>query len=403
MNKRYILAGVLAAALSTRGRSPAQPADSLFTQKTLRKTEVRALFSLYSQDGDHAAVTGGAGTEALTVYATEFAVEHTTAARHVVTGRAGADVISSASTDRIDFVASSASRIDVRSHADVSLAWNLPRRNAVLTAGAGLSSESDYLSLPFALSFEKRSATAERSLLVTARLYLDDLRWGRYTHGFFHPQHLVYPAELRYREWYDTYRRRTWQAGMELAQAVGRHTLWALRPGFIYQQGLLATPFQRVYFTDDSVRTENFPKQRFRFPVALQCTYRRGSRTLFTAGYLFYADNFGIRAHALECEVPVRGAGRWSLAPFARFYTQTGASFFRPYGRHAPEENFYTSDYDLSAFTSLKGGLALHLLPASRRRTGSRFREIDLRYSAYFRSDGLTAQAVSLLLLYGHE
>src|SRR5688572_12723990 len=93
----------------------AQRPDSTYRKRRLSSTDVQIFMSYYTQDNDHSAVTGGQGTEDLQVYATRLSVDHRDSS-NVFHFDAGLDVISSASTDNIDFVKSSASKVDARTH-----------------------------------------------------------------------------------------------------------------------------------------------------------------------------------------------------------------------------------------------------------------------------------------------
>ncbi len=380
---------MLAASLAAKAQQP----DSVFERRTLDRTRVTALFSLYLQDGDHSAVTGGKGTERLTVYGTDVQLTHTTPSRHQLKFGLGGDLVSSASTDRIDMVVSSASRLDLRAHARAAYVRNLPAVNSKLEAGTGLSTESDYMSLPFYLSFEKKLHDYEQKIRVTGRASFDDLRWGRYTHGFFNPQKLVYPSELRYRDWYDTYLRRTYQLSAGWSRRLGSRFTAGLYPGIIYQEGLLATPFHRVYFQDDSVRVERFPGTRHRFPLRIRGAWQMGSRSMLSAEYLYYTDDFGIRAHGIEAGLPFRTSPGMLWMPFVRLYRQEASRYFRTSGMHDPASVYYTSDYDFSDFESVKAGVALRLDPAAGPAA-------TIRYAWYQRSDGLAAHIISLQMMW---
>jgi hypothetical protein len=94
-----------------------------------------------------------------------------------------------------------------------------------------------------------------------------------------------------------------------------------------------------------------------------------------------------------------------SFIPFYRFHKQTEADFFKPFGEHVDgESEFFTSDYDLSAFTSHKYGLGVRYSPVygiSRLKLPwlksklLMLKGIDLRYALYNRSDGLDASIIS--------
>jgi hypothetical protein len=62
---------------------------------------------------------------------------------------------------------------------------------------------------------------------------------------------------------------------------------------------------------------------------------------------------------------------------------------------HKTIDEFYTSDYDLSKFTSIKAGLALRYAPFKRVGRRITFNEVQLRYSYYRQSNGLYAHIIS--------
>ena len=71
----------------------------------IKKTDIELLYNHYVQDGSNSAVTGGIGTEKLIVYAPAIKVSHKSK-QNIFSLNAGADIISSASTDNIDFIVS---------------------------------------------------------------------------------------------------------------------------------------------------------------------------------------------------------------------------------------------------------------------------------------------------------
>ena len=81
-----------------------------------------------------------------------------------------------------------------------------------------------------------------------------------------------------------------------------------------------------------------------------------------------------------------------------RFYTQTASKYFAPSETHLSTEVYYTSDYDLSAFNANQYGFGLNytdiFTDAHIWRLG--LKNIDFRYNHYDRSDGLSADIISL-------
>ncbi|RAW02637.1 DUF3570 domain-containing protein [Pseudochryseolinea flava] len=395
MKKRYIVVGLLAAFLSAK----AQQTEAPYTKQSLRSKDVSLLMSFYTQDNDHSAVTGGIGTEDLQVYATSLSMAWIQDSVHTITLDGGADIISSASTDNINFVFSSASREDVRSHVNLSYDRVLKNNFSAGVNGA-FSIESDYTSFGLGANVAHVSADQSRSLGASIQGFADDLRWGRLDNG--RAQKLLYPSELRYKEWFDEHNRYSVNAEIYFHQTISKRTTLGFYPGFVFQQGLLSTPFHRVYFEDNALRVEVLPDTRIKIPIGVELNTFLGFKTILKASYRFYWDDFGISAHTLSVDAPYKMSRVWTLLPSVRFYTQSASDYFKPYKAHAPAEDFYTSDYDLSQFESVKVGMGFRYAPfiVKKRRT---FEEIEFRYSVYGRSDGLVAHMMSLFLSYAKQ
>lgn len=136
---------ILIALLSCWWKAQAQQKDSLPATPLPDKTEIQALYSFYTQDGEHSAVTGGEGTEKLNVQAVSLKGKHRLTKRKTITWNAGCDFITSASTDNIDFVRSSASYKDQHVSGSVGFGY-ATRKETMFQLQAGASMESDYLS-----------------------------------------------------------------------------------------------------------------------------------------------------------------------------------------------------------------------------------------------------------------
>ncbi|MFX5521515.1 DUF3570 domain-containing protein, partial [Acinetobacter baumannii] len=81
--------------------------------------------------------------------------------------------------------------------------------------------------------------------------------------------------------------------------------------------------------------------------------------------YRFYTDDWGIQSQTADIEVPVKFNAFLSLSPFFRYYVQTAANYFAPYGMHKVSETYYTSNYAYSAFESEFIGSGLRASPPS--------------------------------------
>lgn len=398
MKKRFIVFGLLASSFFSYGQ---KKADSVYKKQKISQTEVQALFSYYTQDGNHSAVTGGIGTENLQVFAPQVNITHTRDSVNTYTVNGGVDIITSASRDNIDFVMSSVSRVDARTHINAGYNRQLQRSNIGINTGFSL--ESAYFSIPVALSFHHVNKDASREIGINLQCYFDDLRWGRLARDLGYPKDLVYPYELRYKEWFDIYRRTSYNLSFALFQVINDRTQLGIYPELVYQKGLLSTPYHRVYFNDGGERVENLPRERWKLPIGFQLNRFVGGRWIVKAKYRFYWDSYGIVAHTFQLEMPVKITPQFSVAPNARFYTQSAADYFQPYAQHNATEQYYTSDYDLSRFNSYELGVAFRYAPHSRIWRKYFFKEAELRYAYYKRSDALAAHILSVLFSLDHN
>lgn len=379
--------------------------DSSYTKKNVSETEIQLLYSHYVQEGEHSAVTGGSGTEELQVASPDLYIVHSIDSAQKLYAGIGVDVVTSASTDRIDFHLSSASRRDLRGH--LALGYSRQLGGAATGTGGGsvelgakglLSIESDYFSRGLDLWASSSDKWENRSVTLRLQAFFDDLRWGRLSSKhFLTPVKLIYPEELRYKEWDNRYDRTSLNAALGFTQVVNKRIIVGLFPGLVYQYGLLSTPFHRVYFSDTGqVRVEHLPDNRLKVPIGLQLNTFLGSRWVVRSYYRFYWDDFGILSNTGSVEVTAKLNPYFSVAPFARYYSQSRARYFQPFGEHSAADEFYTSDYDLSGFTSTEFGLGLRYAPLDPLFGGTfLFREIALRYSYYRRQDGLSAHFLS--------
>jgi hypothetical protein len=372
------------------------------------ETEVDILGSYYQQNGNHSAVEGGIGDQHLTDVAPTILLNVPLDSTTRLAANVGIDYYASASSDKIDQVMSSPSASDVRYHADFGLSHTLANKLTTLGAGAGVSKEYDYLSFNLVASFIRASADGNRQFSASGQVFLDQIK-------------LITPAELRVggtqNKKYGSDNRQSITLSLVYAQVLSKRLQASLSVEPVVQRGLLSTPFQRVYFRDygsggllpgelGTAKAEVLPRLRYKYPASLRLTYYATDLVQLRGFYRFYNDNFGIRAHTFEVEAPVKVSPFFTLYPFYRYHTQTAADYFAPWKEHSVSDEYYTSDYDLSAFSANKVGLGLRYAPLyglGRFRLASRitkFKSVDLRYGYYRQTTGLTANVVSFNLAF---
>lgn len=364
----------------------AQERDSTFVTKDIKSTEFNYLFSYYQQDGDHSAVTGGKGTEKLDVFINKVNLTRVIDSTSTIYFDAGIDVISSASTDRIDMNLSTASAVDNRLWVSAGYQYTSRNRNYSIGGTPSFSMESDYLSLGLTSWWMWNNALKNWRVNINGQFYSDDLRWGRLNEDYGYPVTLVYPIELRDSAWFDIYRRFSYNLTFDIQHDINRRMSIGFFPGLSFQNGLLSTPYHRFYFEGaNKAVVENLPRARFKVPLGIQLNAFVGARTIIRLYYRYYWDDFGINAHTISLETPVKIIPQLVFSPFIRFYTQDQADYFYPYQTAPNTLSYFTSDYDLSRFSSFKYGAGLKFMNIK----GGSYNQFGLRFAHYSRSDGL--------------
>lgn len=367
--------------------------SSNYKSRKLQLEEVNFVSSYYNQDGNHSAVTGGIGTEKLSNYGGAIELKlfkyDKKSLRHSFGIEAGYEHYSSASSDKIDpATISSASMDDNRIYQSVSYGIKNEKKRTSFGLTGSHSKESDYLSRGLALNFSKTSKDKNSE-------------YGIKMQGFWDEWWVILPIELRPPSAPNgkTYSpRNSYSAALSFARIINRHLQVSVVAEPTYQEGLLATRYQRVYFKDGSLQAENLPGKRLKLPVGVRANYFMGDKTILRSYYRFYTDDWGLKAHTLELETPVKLTPFASLSPFYRFHIQNSTEYFAPFGQHLTSAKYFTSDYDLSSINSHFTGIGFRLAPPRGILGIQAFNSMEVRYGHYFRSDGLQSNIVTMLL-----
>jgi len=367
---------------------------SPYKLKTIKIEEINLVSSLYHQEGNNSAVTGGIGTEKLTDVANSLDIkllfQKDPLKIHTLDLEVGLDHYSSASSDKIDLNAnSSASSSDNRFYP--SLNYTLENKTKKQTIGAGLSSstEFDYLSFGGNINYSKKTKDNSGEFSAKVQVFADQVT-------------LIKPIELRPQgeNGYGTASRNTYAATLSYAQIINKNWQILLIADIVKQQGYLSLPFHRVYFDDHSVHQENLPDSRLKLPVAIRSSYFLGDNIIIKAYYRYYADNWKLSSHTFNIEVPVKLSPFFSLSPFYRFYKQNGAQYFNGFEGHTTADMFYTSNYDLSEFTSYFAGIGCKFTPLNGLFGVKHFNTLEIRYGHYGKSTGMASNILSLNIKY---
>jgi hypothetical protein len=369
-----------------------QTSTDTTTYKSRRLTfdEANIVSSYYKQNGNNSAVTGGIGTEKLSDFSNVLDIKlkryDSKNRKHTLDFELGIDHYTSASSDRIDpSTISSASSADTRFYLSTNTTKENEQKGRTIGGGLSMSTEYDYFSLGANLNFAKK--TGDKSGEFSARLqtYQDRLT-------------LIFPIELRYNTSLNNVSnlRKSYSAAFSYTQVINQRLQLALLFDVIYQQGYLGLPFHRVYFANNTETIEKLPGNRLKIPLGIRANYFVGDKLIIRSYYRYYKDDWGLNAHTLNIETAVKLTPFVSLSPFYRYYTQHAADYFAPYLQHKTSDAFYTSNYDLSTFTSNFFGAGIRFAPPGNILGIKTFSTLELRYGHYTKNIGMQSDIISL-------
>lgn len=400
MKKRIFAASILAFLFGNNMKAQnTETTDSTaYKKQKLKIEEVNFISSYYTQDGNNSAVTGGLGTEKLNDFSNNFEIRVSKRDKknnkHNFGFDLGIDTYSSASSDKIDpNTVSSASYQDVRVYPSANYRYENLEKNYILNGGLSFSSEFDYTSIGANAGFTKISKDKNREFSIKGMAFFDTWK-------------VILPIELRQNpsdkeaKQDDMKPRNSYNLGLTLSQVINKNFQVAFLTDIGYQQGLLATKFNRVYFGDlTNVKSEKLPDTRFKLPIGIRANYFLGDRIVLRTYYRYYWDNWGINSHTISFEPSYKLSAFSSLSLPYRFYTQSAADYFKPIFLHGLAEEFYTSDYDLSKFNSNMIGLGYKITDADKGifRVKS-INTLELRYGFYTRNNGLNSHIITLAM-----
>jgi hypothetical protein len=379
--KKITLTLGLVASILTGAFAQNKTENTNYEKRKLKFEEANFVASYYVQDGNNSAVTGGIGTEALTDYAASFDLKLSKydkkGRQHSFNADFNIDYYTSASSDNIDPLSiSGASREDL--HIYPSLSWNV--KNDVLKTTQGLSlsysTEWDYESRGISFNYSHSLDNDNREVSIKGG-------------AFFDTWEVILPSELRTggggRGRGVFKNRNSYNLSLGVSQVISQRLQAMLVVEPAYQHGLLSTPYHRTYFTNGTHTVERLPGNRIKLPVALRLSYFAGDKTIFRSFYRYYMDDWGMKAHTVNLEATYKFTPFMSISPYYRVSRQSAVSYFQAYKQHSPTAAYYTSDYDLSGFTSNFVGAGFRMAPPNGLLGMRYLNSLELRYGYYAR------------------
>lgn len=406
-----------------------------YKKRVLESIEVDFLMSYYKQDGIHSAVAGGNGMEELTNITPTFVVAIPLNDDDVLTVDAGISAYTSASSGNINpfdsntpspwQASSGASESDVLTSLVLNYSHSSDDRNTIWNGHISGSVEYDYSSIGFGGGVSRLFNGKNSEVSVNANVYLDtwkpiypkelqDFVDFNGTNGGIYDTFEIIPGQIssevynptNFKE-QDQKNRNSFALSLAFSQVVTKKIQGSFFIDVLYQNGLLSTPYQRVYFADkgnffinefqlaDDI--ERLPDNRFKLPMGTRWNFYLNEKFTLRTYYRYYFDDWDIASHTFNIEIPYKLTDKFTFIPMFRYYTQQQSKYFAPFESHVSTDKFYTSDYDLSTFTANQYGFGLNYVDIFTNTKIWKFgiKNIDFRFNHYDRSDGLSANIFS--------
>lgn len=346
------------------------------------------------------------------------------------------------------WVASSgASRKDVWTNLNVGYSHSSNDRNTIMSGNLSFSNEYDYTSIGGSAGIAKLFNKKNTEISLNASLFLDGWRPqypteiktyietnGDLNKDFFKGTDILDENGNRINKldpdaWkpYNTSlienkKRNTFAISLGFSQIVSKTTQISVFSDLTYQTGWLANPMQRVYFADkpnfyigNAVGISNYqspvnqevfqladdierlPDTRIKIPIGVRMNQYISENLVLRTYYRYYLDDWGLQSHTFNAEVAIKIGQNLTMYPNYRFYNQTAADFFAPFDELLSTSESYTSDFDLSEYTSSQIGLGVKYTDIFTKSHIWKFglKGLTFDYNYYTRDTGLHAHIVS--------
>ncbi len=431
----------------------------VFKKRVLENKELDFLISYYSQDGDNASVTGGVGSEELTDLTPTFILAIPLNEDDVLTIDAALSTYSSASSSNLNpfdskdgpspWVASSgASKQDSWTSLSIDYSHSSDDRNKIWSGHISFSNEYDYTSVGLGAGMARLYNKKNTEISLKGNIFIDswnsqlpvelrsyqgdivDLNTGYFQNVSILNQDGQEIDKNGAAVWsphsnplQDDESRNSYSLSISFAQIINKRAQFSIFADVVQQTGWLSNPMQRVYFKDrdnyyvgDAADIPNYtnesntgvfhladdierlPDSRLKIPIGGRFNYYFNENMVLRTYYRFYTDDWGINSNTLSVELPYKLTDKYTVVPGIRYYTQTEADYFAGYEEHISTNDYYSSDYDLSAFNSTQYSIGLKYKDIfTKFHIGKlNLKNLNLKYSFYERDSGLVANIVTI-------
>lgn len=124
----------------------------------------------------------------------------------------------------------------------------------------------------------------------------------------------------------------------------------------MYSEGFLSSPYHYV-LQNDIAKFENYPDKRTGDAFALKGVYLLNKTNAMNFSYRYYRDDWDISSHTINIEELHDFSSRFTSGLRFRYYTQTKSNFVKEIGNYSVNDQYFVTDYRMSAFDSYTVGM----------------------------------------------
>ena len=125
---------------------------------------------------------------------------------------------------------------------------------------------------------------------------------------------------------------------------------------YMYSEGFLSSPYHYV-LQDNIAKFENYPETRTGNAFALKGVYLLNDANAMNFSYRYYFDDWDIASNTVNIEELHDFSSKFTSGIRFRYYTQTKSNFVKDIGDYSLSDEYFATDYRMSAFNSYTVGV----------------------------------------------
>ena len=141
-----------------------------------------------------------------------------------------------------------------------------------------------------------------------------------------------------------------------VTQVLNTKSLLQANVSFAQESGFLSDPYKLVQ-VQDSILADSRPDDRSMVAGLVRYIRKIGADAAIHFTYRLFDDDWSIQSHTMEVSWISESETGWSLNPSVRYYSQDAAEFYEPYFVTVRDDGFYSSDFRLASYGSIKAGV----------------------------------------------